>query len=161
MFLGEVTLGLTSVTVGLVVAAGGAGGVAGSLAAPWLDRRFARVRLVGVALAVVALAVTAMAATGTWWTLAAANTVLVSGTPLAGLLVRSIRQEIVPRAMLGRVTATVRTLFLSATPLGTLVAGAATREAGGPRPVFAVSGVLLAASCGVAWVTVLRHQPAA
>jgi hypothetical protein len=115
--------------------------------------------LVTVAVAVAGAAVAAMAAADSVWTLGLCNAVLLLATSQAGLLVRSIRQEIVPRHLLGRVTATVRTVFVSATPLGALLAGAATTAmAGNPRPVFAVAGTALVACTAVAWATVLRHH---
>ena len=73
----------------------------------------------------------------------------------------SIRQELVPRELLGRVTAAARTIFVSATPVGALIAGLGTRAAGNdPRPMFLGAGCLLALAIAVAWFSTLRHQVA-
>jgi MFS family permease len=159
VYFGRITLNLSAVTVSGVIAAGGAAGVAGALAASRLAARFNRVALVTGSVAVAGAAVAAMAAARSWWQLAAANAALLFAAALGSLLVRSIRQELVPREMLGRVTAAARTLFVSATPLGSLIASAATTAHGGnPRPVFLVAGCVLAVSAGVTWRVTLRHH---
>jgi hypothetical protein len=88
-----------------------------------------------------------------------ANACLLFATSQASLLVRAIRQEIVPRELLGRVTAAVRTLFVSATSLGAVLAGAGTAAFGDdPRPVFLICGTVLASATVAAWFLSLRHQ---
>lgn len=159
VYYGRVSLRLSPTGVSVVVAAGGLAGVIGAMLAPRLDARLPRVPLVTVLVAASGAAIAGMAATTGMWSLAAANAALIFVTSQAGLLVRSIRQELVPRAMLGRVTATVRTVFVSATPLGSLIGGAATRTAhGDPRPAFLVAGVILICATGLAWAATLRHQ---
>lgn len=157
VFFAKISLGLTPVLVSVVVAAGGCGGVLGALAAPRLDRRFRRLSLISVAVLIAALALAAMAVARAWWELAAANAGMIFCTALAGLLFRSLRQESIPRAMLGRVTVAVRTVFLAATPLGTLIVGSAATAAGNnPRPVFLGAGLLLVFVVALAWFTNLR-----
>jgi len=157
VFFAKISLGLTPVLVSVVIAAGGCGGVLGALAAPRLDRRFQRLSLISVAVLIAALAVAAMAVAYAWWELAAANAGMIFCTALAGLLFRSLRQESIPRAMLGRVTVAVRTVFLAATPLGTLIAGSVASAAGNnPRPVFVGAGLLLVFVVAIAWFTSLR-----
>jgi MFS family permease len=159
VFFGQVTLGLSPTEVSAVIAAGGVAGVLGALIAPRLDAVLPRVPLIAVTIALAGAAVAAMAAAGSVWTLAACNAALIFATAQAGLLVRSIRQELVPRRMLGRITAAVRTVFVSATPLGSVVAGLGTRAAGGdPRPTFLAAGCALALATVIAWFTTLRHQ---
>jgi hypothetical protein len=87
----------------------------------------------------------------------AANAVYTGAVVVASLVNRTQRQRLVPRDLLGRVTSTVRVLFLTMDPLGVVVAGAATVALGGdPRPVFLVAGVtvIVAAACG--WAGGLR-----
>jgi MFS family permease len=159
VFFGQVTLGLSPTEVSAVIAAGGVAGVLGALIAPRLDAVLPRVPLIAVTIALAGAAVAVMAAAGSVWTLAACNAALIFATAQAGLLVRSIRQELVPRRMLGRITAAVRTVFVSATPLGSVVAGLGTRAAGGdPRPTFLAAGCALALATVIAWFTTLRHQ---
>lgn len=155
----QVTLALPALTISAVIAAGGAAGVAGALAGRRLAARFSRVALVTGSVAVAGIAVAVMAAARSPWQLAAANAALLFAAALGSMLVRSIRQELVPRHMLGRVTAAARTLFVSATPLGTLIAAGITTAAGGsPRPAFLAAGSVLAVSAGVAWTTTLRRH---
>ena len=161
VFYGQINLGLTPITISAVIAAGGAAGILGALIAPRLDARFARVPLVATTIAIASCAVTAMAAARSWWALAVANALLIFASSQGGLLVRSIRQELVPRELLGRVTAAARTIFVSATPVGALIAGLGTRAAGNdPRPMFLGAGCLLALAIAVAWFSTLRHQVA-
>ena len=161
VFYGQINLGLTPITISAVIAAGGAAGILGALIAPRLDARFARVPLVATTIAIASCAVAAMAAARSWWALAVANALLIFASSQGGLLVRSIRQELVPRELLGRVTAAARTIFVSATPVGALIAGLGTRAAGNdPRPMFLGAGCLLALAIAVAWFSTLRHQVA-
>ena len=161
VFYGQINLRLTPITISAVIAAGGAAGILGALIAPRLDARFARVPLVATTIAIASCAVTAMAAARSWWALAVANALLIFASSQGGLLVRSIRQELVPRELLGRVTAAARTIFVSATPVGALIAGLGTRAAGNdPRCVFLGAGCLLALAIAVAWFSTLRHQVA-
>jgi len=155
----RVTLNLTDLTTSGVIAAGGAAGVAGAFAGPWLAARFNRVALVTGSVAVAGCAVAVMAGARSWWQLAIANAALLFAAALGSLLVRSIRQELVPRHLLGRVTAAARTLFISATPLGAIVASGITTASGGsPRPAFLAAGSVLAVSSVAAWGTTLRHH---
>jgi len=133
--------------------------VAGAFAGPWLAARFNRVALVTGSVAVAGCAVAVMAGARSWWQLAIANAALLFAAALGSLLVRSIRQELVPRHLLGRVTAAARTLFISATPLGAIVASGITTASGGsPRPAFLAAGSVLAVSSVAAWGTTLRHH---
>jgi MFS family permease len=159
VYLGTVTMHLSPLRVSMVVGAGGVAGVAGAVTAPRLARRLPRVPVVAAAIAVAGLSAAGIGAARSVWSLAAANACLIFATSQAGLLVRSIRQEVVPRELLGRVTAAVRTVFVSATPLGAMLAGAVTGAAGNnPRPVFLASGLVLAVSAVTGWFTALRHH---
>lgn len=160
VYFGRITMRLSPITISLVIAAGGAAGVAGAVTAPRLARRLDRVRIVTASIMLAGIAVTAMALTRTWWQLAVANAALLFAASQASLLVRAIRQELVPREMLGRVTAAVRTIFVSATPIGSLIASAGTQAAGSPRPAFAAAGALLIVCTVIAWRAALRHHAA-
>lgn len=73
-------------------------------------------------------------------------------------MLRTLRQQIVPRRLLGRVTSTVRTICLALTPVGAVVAGVLTTALGGdPRPVFLGAGLLIMITTVIAWTTALRH----
>ncbi|MFQ6395451.1 MFS transporter [Nocardia sp. KC 131] len=105
-----------------------------------------------VPLCVVATSITGIAlaraglAANVWW-LAVGNVVLVWSDVLASIVVRTLRQQIVPRKLLGRVTSAVRWVVLAATPLGAVLAGLLTQLADNdPRPAFLVGAAFLALS---------------
>jgi predicted MFS family arabinose efflux permease len=151
------TLGLSPPLVGVVVAAGGVGGLEGALGAAPLARWAGEMRLVLLAIAAAGVSVAAMCLASSAVTLAAANLGYGAALVVASLVNRTQRQRLVPRELLGRVTSTVRVLFLAVDPLGVVATGAATAALGGdPRPVFLVAGVtvMVAAACG--WAGGLR-----
>ena len=151
------TLGLSPPLVGVVVAAGGAGGLAGALGAAPLARWAGEMRLVLLAIAAAGLSVASMCLASSAITLAAANLGYGAALVVASLVNRTQRQRLVPRDLLGRVTSTVRVLFLAADPLGVLAAGAATIALGGdPRPVFLVAGVTVVVAAAGGWACGLR-----
>src|SRR5580704_7899992 len=151
------TLGLSSPLVGVVVAAGGAGGLAGALGAAPLARWAGEMRLVLLAIAAAGAAVASMCLASSAVTLAAANLGYGAALVVASLVNRTQRQRLVPRDLLGRVTSTVRVLFLAVDPLGVVAAGAATAALGGdPRPVFLVAGVTVVMAAAAGWAGGLR-----
>jgi hypothetical protein len=96
------------------------------------------------------------------WLVAAANLVLGGATIVATVNIRALRQKVVPRSMLGRVTATARTLAFAANPAGAALAGALTAvAAGNPRPMFLVAGLLGIACAAVSSRYGLRPAGAA
>jgi hypothetical protein len=158
IFFAGSTLGLSPAQVSLSVIGGGAGGVAGALTARRIATRLTALPLIAACLVAIGLALVAMsAATGLWW-LAASNLALVWATVVANIVSRTLRQRIVPRPLLGRVTSTVRTIGLASTPAGAVGAGALTAALGGdPRPVFLGAGLLIVVAVTIAWATVLRR----
>jgi hypothetical protein len=157
-FYARDTLGLGAAGVGAVVAAGGAGGIAGALSTTWLAARVGQMRLVVLAVAASGLAIGSVGATGSLVTLAAANLAYLWAITVASLANRTYRQLIVPRDLLGRVTSTVRLLFLTADPVGVVIAGSLTAALGGnPRPVFLGAGLLVTVTAAAGWRAGLRR----
>jgi hypothetical protein len=151
------TLGLSPPLVGLVVAASGVGGLAGALCAAPLARWAGEIRLVLLAIAAAGASVATMCLASSAVTLAAANLGYGAALVIASLVNRTQRQRLVPRDLLGRVTSTVRVLFLAVDPLGVVAAGAATAALGGdPRPVFLVAGVTVMMAAAGGWAGGLR-----
>jgi hypothetical protein len=151
------TLGLSPPLVGVVVAAGGVGGLAGALGAAPLARWTGEMRLVLLAIAAAGASVASMCLASSAVTLAGANLGYGAALVVASLVNRTQRQRLVPRDLLGRVTSTVRVLFLAVDPLGVVAAGAATAALGGdPRPVFLVAGVTVVAAAAGGWAGGLR-----
>ena len=157
-YYAKVTLGLGAAGVGVVVAAGGAGGIAGAVSASWLAARIGQVRLVVLAVGASGLAIGSVATTNSLIALGAANLGYLWAITVASLANRTYRQLIVPRHLLGRVTSTVRLLFLTADPVGVVIAGSLTAALGGnPRPVFAGAGVTVAITAAAGWGAGLRR----
>jgi MFS transporter len=157
-FYARDTLGLSAAGVGAVIAAGGAGGVAGALSASRLSARVGPIRLVVLTVAASGLAIGSVSATGSVVTLAAANLAYLWAITVASLANRTYRQLLVPRHLLGRVTSTVRLLFLTADPIGVVLAGSLTAALGGnPRPVFLAAGALVAVTAAAGWRAGLRQ----
>jgi hypothetical protein len=78
---------------------------------------------------------------------------------VASVTMRSMRQVLVPRGLLGRVTASWRLGGQGVTLVGALLAGAVTGLLGGdPRPVFAAAGALTLVTVTVAWFAGLRRE---
>jgi hypothetical protein len=151
------TLGLSPPLVGVVVAAGGAGGLAGALGAAPLARWAGEMRLVLLAIAAAGASVASMCLASSAVTLAAANLGYGAALVVASLVNRTQRQRLVPRNLLGRVTSTVRVLFLAVDPLGVVAAGVATVALGGdPRPVFLIAGVTVVVAAAAGWAGGLR-----
>jgi hypothetical protein len=151
------TLGLSPPLVGVVVAAGGVGGLGGALGAAPLARWVGEMRLVLLAIATAGGSVATMCLASSAATLAAANLGYGAALVVASLVNRTQRQRLVPRELLGRVTSTVRVLFLAVDPLGVVAAGAATAALGGdPRPVFLVAGVTVMGAAAGGWAGGLR-----
>jgi hypothetical protein len=156
-FYARDTLGLSAAGVGTVVAAGGVGGVAGALSASWLAARAGQIRLVVLTVAASGLAIGSVSLTHSLITLAAANLAYLWAITVASLANRTYRQLIVPRELLGRVTSTVRLLFLTADPLGVVIAGSLAAAIGDARPVFLGAGLLVAVTAAAGWRAGLRR----
>ena len=128
--------------VGLLFSAGSAGIVALSLAAGRIRRRLSfSVAALG-ALMLYGLLTIVFAWTETYW-LALPLWALISGLGLFfNINTISLRQEIVPSHMLGRVISIAGVLAWSAIPVGALLGGWAIEATGDVALVYAVIGVL-------------------
>ena len=120
------TLGLHAGTVGLTLAAYGAGMVAGALAAPRIMAaiRFGRVVLIGPAMSVLAMAT--MVATLAWPSAGLAGTsffLFGIGPILWTISSTTLRQTVTPHPMLGRVSSIFLTVNTGARPLGAALGG--------------------------------------
>jgi hypothetical protein len=94
--------------------------------------------------------------------LLAANLLYTWAIVAASVTLRALRQVLVPRPPLGRVTAAWRLGGQAVTLAGAVLAGAATALlAGDPRPVLAAAGVLTILCAGVAWLAALRKEDGA
>src|SRR5215467_13118455 len=117
-------------------------------------------RLIVLAVAASGLALGSVSVTHSLVTLGAANLAYTWAITVASLANRTYRQRIVPRALLGRVTSTVRLLFLAADPAGVVIAGSLTTALGGdPRGVFVGAGAVVLVTPALGWRAGLRRPP--
>jgi MFS family permease len=159
IFLARDTLHLGPGAVGLVVTAGGAGGLAGAMTSARLCRRLGPVRVVALGAGLSGVALVLIAAATSLPVAVAANVLYTWAVIVASVTMRSLRQILVPRELLGRVTASWRLGGQAVTLAGALVAGAvATALGGDPRPVFAAAGALTLGTVAVAWQAGLRTE---
>lgn len=157
VFFGKQLLRLDDVQIGVVVMAGGAGGIVAALSTPLLGRRFAEPTLIVAGGMATALSLVAVGLAQSMPTLALANLVSGLASVVSVIAIRSLRQRLVPRELLGRTTGTARMIALSAGPLGTLLAGILTSLNGGnPRPVFIGAGLLALLLVTSVWLGFLR-----
>lgn len=119
-------LGYPEWVLGLYLAAGGLGALAGSSTAHLVGRWLGKGRaawLMSLVTTPVGLLVPLLD-TGVWiWVASAAWFVLTFRTGVNNVLLVSFRQQVTPDAMLGRMTATMRLLLMGAVGAGGLLAG--------------------------------------
>jgi MFS family permease len=135
----------TDTEVGLLYSAGSVGVVLLSLSAGWLRRRLPFSRVALGALILDGALILAMSLTRWYW-LALPLWALSSGFGiLFNINTGSLRQQIVPNQMLGRVISIAGVLAWSAIPLGTLAGGYVIERTGKVAVVYGVIGVLVIA----------------
>ncbi|MFG2092435.1 MFS transporter [Streptomyces sp. NPDC048612] len=137
--------------VGVVLAAGAAGGLAGAACAPWLSRRLpvgVTYLAAGAATAVPALLIPAVSGQQTFLALVdtALLVVMNGGLAIFSVLTATLRQTVTPDRLMGRVVAGYRALVFGGISLGGLVTAWLGTFAG-PRAILWVAGlVFLSAS---------------
>jgi MFS family permease len=142
-------VGLGSAAVGLLLAAGGVGGVLGALGAPRLTRRFGTARTLLLASLGAGLAGLLIPLTGPGPRLAcyAAGAALIAGGISVGnVIAGSFRQEYCPPAMLGRASASMRFLAYGMIPFGALLAGALGTALGVRNALWIVQAIFAASA---------------
>jgi MFS family permease len=153
------TLHLPPDQVGLVVTAGGVGGLLGAAGTSLLCRRLGPLPAVALGAASSGLALLLIAAATSMPVALAGNLLYTFAIIVASVTMRSLRQVLVPRDLLGRVTASWRLGGQGVTLIGALLAGAMAGLLGGdPRPVFAAAGSLTLLTVAVAWFAGLRRE---
>ena len=137
-------LGLGSVGFGLLLTAGAVGGLAGSLVAPWLGRHAGRAQVMAAGFVVGGLARVGIGLTRSPWV--AAGLLAVTGlTPVVyNVIFGSLRQQLIPDRLLGRVNSAYSLCTYGSVPLGALLGGALAGRFGLPAP-FLAAGALIPA----------------
>ena len=109
--------------LGLVTAAGGAGGVAAGLIAARLTRPRRRIVVMWACWALVGVAALGQSVAGSTWLVGVLNAGVLGFTAYGDILVFGLIQSEIPKEMLGRTFSVVRLLAFGFTPVGTVGAG--------------------------------------
>ena len=159
IFFARNTLHLPPGQVGLVVTAGGIGGLLGAAGTSLLCRWLGPGPAVALGAACSGLALLLIGATASMPVILAGNLLYSLAIIVASVTMRSMRQVLVPRDLLGRVTASWRLGGRGVTLVGAILAGTMAGLLGGdPRPVFAAAGALTLLTVAVAWFAGLRRE---
>jgi MFS family permease len=143
-------LGLGDVGYGLLLTTFAVGGLAGTLLAPRLQRRVGATALLRAGLFVEAITHLALASTRE---AAVAGGILVlfgAHTMVWGVIVVTLRQQVVPADLLGRVGSVYALLDLGGAAIGTLLGGGLARWLGLTAP-FWIAGATMTAIAVLAW----------
>jgi len=134
-------MGLTEPQYGLLSTTMAIGAVLGSLSATRLTARLGRSRSIAVGIATFTLSVGTPAITANPWVIGAMWALSGIGVALWNVIVVSLRQQLTPDALLGRMNSCYRLLAWGTIPLGNL-AGGLLAEAFGLQPTFAIAAGL-------------------
>ncbi|WP_323959893.1 MFS transporter [Arthrobacter sp. JZ12] len=141
-------LGLTPAAIGIMIALGSLAALGGAALTPLLSRIFGSARIIWLSLVATGpfALLTPLAQPG-WWVL-----LLLAGLAVGelGQIVYavsnvSLRQQLCPDHLLGRVNATMRFLIMGAFPLGALLGGL-LGDAAGTRAALFAAGFIIAGS---------------
>lgn len=136
-------MGLTEPEFGILGTAMAIGSVLGSLAATRLTARLGRARSITAAIALFALSLATPAFTTNPWVIGLMWALSGVGIALWNVIVVSLRQQLSPDAVLGRVNSCYRLLAWGTIPLGSL-AGGLLAEAFGLQVTFLIAAALSA-----------------
>jgi MFS family permease len=162
IFFTRNTLHLPPGQVGLVVTAGGAGGLLGAIGTSPLCRWLGPLPVVAFCSAASGAGLIVVGAATSMPVALAGNLLYTWAIIAASVTMRSLRQLLVPRRLLGRVTASWRLGGQAVTLAGGVLAGVMAGLLGNdPRPVFAAAGVLTLLTVAAAWFAGLQKAPAA
>ena len=134
-------MGLTEPAFGVFLTTFAVGSVVGSFVAAPLERRFGRVPLLFVSVAVVAIGFAAPAFTAEVLIIGPAYVISGLFVVVWNVITVSLRQRIVPDALLGRVNAAYRLFAWGTQPVGALLGGVIGQVLGLPA-VFLFGGLL-------------------
>ena len=156
-------IGFSTGSLGMIVASGGLGAVAGAALAPWLGRQIGPGRAITLGLTLAALGAACIPLVASSGLLGGALLVAHqiigdAGRTLHDVVDRTLRQTAAPAALLARTDAGLRTAGQLATLVGA-VAGGALATAVGTRNSLGLSAALIAVAAGVAAVTLARREP--
>jgi MFS family permease len=134
-------LGVTPAGYGLLLAVAAVGSVLGGLLTARLTRAFGQIPVLVVALAINAVAFVLLGLSPNAWMLAALLALSGLVTAVWNVVTVTLRQELVPLDLLGRVNSVYRLLGWGLIPLGALAGGLIAHEIG-VRAGYPVAGAL-------------------
>lgn len=134
----------TSVTTGLVLAAGGAGSIAGSFAAEPITARFSFRQITLGVHWIWALLLPLYAIARTPWALAAITCAAYGITPIFFVAQYSYRLASIPDALIGRVNSVFRMVMYAGQTLGLPLAGILLQWVHADATIFVLTGLLVA-----------------
>lgn len=151
--------GASPAVIGAMLAGAGLGGLAGSLAAPWLQRRIPAKRVVIGANWLWALLMPPMAFVGSPYAIGALWAVMAFVGPAWNVVIGAYQLQLTPDRLLARVSSAELLVAYGAIPLGSLSAGFLLEWLGAERTVLALSGVMLAIALAAGASSGVRNAP--
>jgi MFS family permease len=145
VLISQQSFGLSSRGFGLLLSCMSVAGVAGSLGAERLLRRFGRKRILLSAIPVVSAMYFVAWSTPSVVIAALAFSVQVAAISTANVVVITIRQQVIPLAVMGRVSSVIRTLVGGALPIGSVIGGLLAHRFGIRSPMLVAALLSLAA----------------
>lgn len=152
----EQVAGVTAAGFGLLLAVGALGGVAGGLLADRIIGRLSLTDALAMGVMLTGVAQLVLGLTSAVSVIAASLAASGFAFAVANVVVVSLRQRATPSRLLGRVTATYRTLVMGGAALGALLGGAAASAFGLRAPMLAGAPLLIGA--GIAAVPLLGQH---
>jgi MFS family permease len=149
------TLHIDVQTLGIILSAGGVGGILGGVIAPWIRRRIRFGQAIIGSVVVWSMATVLLALAPSALLLAVGVGVLALMWPIYGVILVSYRLSLTPDSLQGRVNSAFRFLSYGSEPLGAALGGVLLVPLG-PRVVLALIAVGLALSSFVVSCTALR-----
>ena len=153
-------LGASSGTIGLILAVFGAGAIAGSIAAPWVQRRIhAKVVMIG-SFWVWAVGTFATAFIDTPFGLAAVWIFGAAFGPMFNVSFAAYRYALVPDRLLARVGSVALVVAWGAIPLGQLTAGLLLDRLGAKETILWLAAAMAVVAAAATASPSIRHAPA-
>ena len=136
-------LGLTDVGYGVLLAAGSVGGVLGGVGAAWLASYLKPGTLIFVTTLLEAASFLGVGFSSSALTVGILLAFISFVTMVHNIVIVSLRQAVIPDALLGRVTSAYRMIAITGSPLGALLGGLAAKHFGLASP-YILGGIFLA-----------------
>jgi MFS family permease len=147
------SMGMTEAQFGLFGIVLAAGSLTGSLIAAWAAKRMGRSAAIAFGVITFTLYAAAPAFSASWWVIGAVSFLSGVGVMVWNVIAVSLRQQITPDHLLGRVNSSYRLMAWGVMPVAALLGGAIGSK-WGLTPVFVIAGLInLVSIIGMAVVT--------